>query len=80
MRHMMKMFGIMVVTFCMGSVLLATQSVHAYTYYDRLTKDDQTIVQTTDITDPMRQGAYNPGKQIDGLYNQGEITSFQQAK
>jgi Type IV secretion system pilin len=63
---------------CMG--IGGIDHAQAYTYYEKLTQDDQTIVKTSDITDPIRQGAYNPGQNIKGLYNQGEITTFQQAK
>jgi hypothetical protein len=65
MRYRIKKYCLVVCVLCVGyASIFATQSVQAYTYYDKLTQDDQTIVETSDITDPIRQGAYNPGKNI----------------
>lgn len=47
---------------------------------DRLTNNDQTVVQTNDIVDPLRDGANNPGQWVEGLYYNGKIFSFMQAQ
>lgn len=63
-----------------GVVASCGQSAQAYQFYDKFTQDDQKVVKTSDIVDPLRDGAYNPGQNIDGLYNQGKILNFQQAQ
>lgn len=53
----------------------------ASSYYDILTDNDQEAVVTNDITgDPLRQGASNPNGWINGLYSNGNITTFLQAQ
>lgn len=47
---------------------------------DRLTQDDQEVVVTNDIIDPLRNGANNPGSRVSGLYYQWNITTFFQAQ
>jgi hypothetical protein len=37
---------------------------------DRLTQNDQDVVVTSDIVDPLRNGANNPGSRVSGLYYQ----------
>ncbi len=52
-----------------------------YSYYDKLTQDDQSVVVTNDISgDPLRHGASNPNNGINGLYSRGTITNFLQAQ
>lgn len=47
---------------------------------DRLTQDDQDVVVTNDIIDPLRDGAHNPGARVEWMYYEWGITSFFQAQ
>ncbi|MEI7478003.1 MAG: hypothetical protein WCJ81_05995 [bacterium] len=50
---LVALLGLMPMSVCMAG------------YYDSLTKNDQNVITTNDITqDPFRQGAYNPGSNV----------------
>jgi len=66
---LVALLGLMPMSVCMAG------------YYDSLTKNDQNVITTNDITqDPFRQGAYNPGSNVKWLYGNGQITTFLQAQ
>jgi hypothetical protein len=48
--------------------------------FDKITQNDQQVVVTNDIVDPLRDGAHNPWQWIQGLYYNGQIFSFLQAE
>lgn len=50
-------------------------------YYDILTQNDQKIVETESITDPLGDGSYEIAGRVNGLYmKSGKLTSFLQAQ
>ena len=61
-------------------MLGVTNMAWATNILDRLTQDDQDVVVTNDIVDPLRDGAHNPGARVEGMYYQWGITTFFQAQ
>lgn len=62
------------------TVLGVTNMAWATNVLDRLTQDDQDVVVTNDIVDPLRDGAHNPGARVEWMYYQWGITTFFQAQ
>lgn len=62
------------------TVLGVTNMAWATNILDRLTQDDQDVVVTNDIVDPLRDWAHNPGSRVDWMYYQWGITTFFQAQ
>lgn len=62
------------------TVIWVSNMAWATNVLDRLTQDDQNVVVTNDIVDPLRDGAHNPGSRVNWLYYQWGITTFFQAE
>jgi hypothetical protein len=48
--------------------------------FDKINQNDQRVVVTNDIVDPLRDGTHNPWQGVQGLYYNGQILSFLQAE
>ncbi len=78
-KHALYQLGIAIMS--VYSFFAVSWLSFASSYFDILTDNDQEVVVTNDITgDPLRQGASNPNNGINGLYNNGTITTFLQAQ
>lgn len=64
----------------MGSIANATFN-NPSDYYKILTQDDQRVIESDSITDPLGDGSYQIAGRVNGLYmKSGKITSFLQAQ
>lgn len=84
MKHKKSIFMMGVISVL--SFLFSTYSVGATfsttsNYYDTLTQNDQKIVETEDINDPLADSSYEIAWRVNGLYMKwGKITTFLQAQ
>ncbi len=61
-------------------VLACMTGITSAGLFDKINQNDQHVVVTNDIVDPLRDGTHNPWQWVQGLYYNGQIFSFLQAE